>query len=160
MMLPFKNIPPIIIIYSVVFSVTWINFFPPGGGISETISPQTIVTGQTPDFLKHCEAPFGSYAQLHAEPEPTNDVMVSRTVGGICLRPLGNIQGTYKFLSLLTRQVINARSFTHLPMPDDVIQEVEKMASPNVEYFEDLYNQEPTYVMDRNKDDDYLDDNF
>ena len=156
--LPFKIIPSVIIIHSVIFSVMWINFFPPVGGISEMLSPQAIITGLTPDFFKHCKAPFGSYAQVHAEPEPKNDVMTSRTVGGICLGPLGNIQGTYKFLSVLTGQVIKARSFTPLPMPDDIIHAIENIAIPNTDYLENF--EEPTYAVHRNKDDDYLDEDF
>jgi len=122
------------------------------------LSPQAIITGLTPDFFKHCKAPFGSYAQVHAEPEPKNDVMTSRTVGGICLGPLGNIQGTNKFLSVLTGQVIKARSFTPLPMPDDIIHAIENIAIPNTDYLENF--EEPTYAVHRNKDDDYLDEDF
>ena len=33
-------------------------FFPPNGGISETFSPQAIITRLTPDFSTHCKAPF------------------------------------------------------------------------------------------------------
>ena len=55
--------------------------------------------------------------------------MISRTVGGISLGPTGNIQGTYKFMSLLTGKLIRARSFTPLPMPDEVVFKVESMAS-------------------------------
>jgi hypothetical protein len=55
--------------------------------------------------------------------------MVSRTVDGICLGPTGNIQGAYKFLSLLTNRVIQARSFTCLPMPNEVIGIVNQMGA-------------------------------
>jgi hypothetical protein len=45
------------------------------------------------------------------------------------LGPTGNLQGTYKFLSMLTGYVIQARSFTPLPMPSDVMKAVEDMAA-------------------------------
>jgi hypothetical protein len=128
-MLPFRIIPTIMITHAVIFSTMWLNFFPPKGGVSLTLSPQAIVTGLSPDAERHCRIPFGGYAQVHVEASSSNDVMVSRTVGGISLGPTGNIQGTYKFMSLLTGKLIKARSFTPLPMPDDVISKVESMAS-------------------------------
>jgi hypothetical protein len=125
--LPFNTLPPAIIVHAVVFSVMWLNYFPPKGGISKTISPQTIVTRMSPDAEKHCQIPFGGYAQVHVEPNPSNDAMTSRTVGGISLGPTGNLQGTYHFLSLLTGRVIKARSFTPLPMPKEVVRAIETM---------------------------------
>jgi hypothetical protein len=107
----------------------YLNFFPPKGGVSQTLSPQAIVTGLSPDAERHCRIPYGGYAQVHVEASSSNDVMVSRTVGGISLGPTGNIQGTNKFMSLLTGKLIKARSFTPLPMPDEVICKVELMAS-------------------------------
>jgi hypothetical protein len=129
--LPFKVIPRDIIVHAVVFSVMWINFFPPKGGVSQFLSPQTIVTGLTADAEKHCKTPFGGYAHVHAEPTPGNDALTSRTVGGISLGPTGNIKGTYKFLSILTGKLIKARSFTPLPMPEEVINLVEGMEAYN-----------------------------
>ena len=128
MSLPFARIPDVMVVQSVVFSVMWLNFFCPKGGVSNHISPHTIITGMIPDATKHCRIPFGGYAQVHVEPTRSNDVMIARTVGAISLGPTGNIQGTYKFLSLLTRRLIQARSFTPLPMPQDVITVVNEMA--------------------------------
>jgi hypothetical protein len=129
--LPFKIIPIIIITHATIFSTMWINFFPPKGGVSQTLSPQAIVTGLYPDADKHCRILFGGYAQVHAKPHPSNDAMVSRTVGGIALGPTGNIQGTHKLLSLLTGKLIKARSCMPLPMPHDVIAIVEGMRTPD-----------------------------
>jgi hypothetical protein len=106
--LPFEKIPDLVMIHSVVFSVIWLNVFVRKGGVSAHISPQTIITGLTPDAIKHCHIPFGGYAQVYVESTPSNDVMVPRTVGAMALGPTGNIQGTYKFLSLLTKRVIQA----------------------------------------------------
>jgi hypothetical protein len=128
----------------------WLNFFPPSGGVSPTLSPQTIVTGLNVDCEKHCRIPFGGYAQVHAEPKPTNDALLSRTVGGISLGPTGNIQGTYKFLSMLTGCLIQARSFTPLPMPSDVIHAVNAMETPDPDTWQDL-NDSPK----DHKDDEY-----
>jgi hypothetical protein len=56
---------------------------------------------------------------------------VSRTVGRISLGPTGFIQGAYMFLSLLTGKQIQARAFTPLSMPADVIKIVETLSPPN-----------------------------
>jgi hypothetical protein len=109
------------------FSVIWLNFFPPKGGVSLTLSPQGILTDLYPDADKHRRMPFGANAQVHGEPEHGNDAMVSRTVGRILLGPTGNIQGTYKFMSLLTGRLIKAQSCAPLPMPDEVIKMVERI---------------------------------
>ena len=74
--------------------------------------------------------------------------MVSRTVGGISLGPTGNIQGTYKFLSLLTGNVIQARSFTILPMPTEIIKMVESMSpgyQPTTDDFENYADDESEF---------------
>jgi hypothetical protein len=127
--LPFNIIPNLMIVHSAVFSVMWLNVLPPAGGVSPTLSPQAIVTGLHVNSDRHCRIPFGAYAQVHAEPEPTNNKMVSRTVGGISLGPTGNIQRTYKFLSLLTGKQIQARAFTTpLPMPADVVRRTKALA--------------------------------
>jgi hypothetical protein len=129
--LPFRAIPLIVTAHAVVFSVMWINFFPPKGGLSSTLSPQAIVTGLSPNAEKHCRIPFGAYAQVHVDNTQSNNAMISRTVGAISLGPTGNIQGTYKFMSLLTGKLIKARSFTSLPMPKEVVKQVEEMATSN-----------------------------
>jgi hypothetical protein len=139
LMLPFATLPRIMVVHSVLFLVMWLNFFPPKGGVSRTLSPQAIITGIHADCAKLCKVPFGGYAQVYAEPSPLNDIMVSCTVGGISLGPTRNVQGTYKFMSLLTGELIQARSFTILPMPGDVIARVEAMSpsyNPSWEDFE------------------------
>ena len=48
--------------------------FPLTDGISETLSPRTIVTGQTVAFDHHCKYGFGDNVQTH---EPHNNSMGS-----------------------------------------------------------------------------------
>jgi hypothetical protein len=52
--LPYKCIPRIMMIEMVNYAVSWLNNFPPKGGVSQTISPRTIFTGVQLDFNKHC----------------------------------------------------------------------------------------------------------
>jgi hypothetical protein len=51
--------------------------------------------------------------------------MVTRSTPAIVLGPTGNLQGTYKFLSLATGKKVKRRAFTPYPMPDSVIKKVE-----------------------------------
>ena len=53
--------------------------------------------------------------------------MRPRTMAAIALRPMGNLQGGFHFLSLRTGRVITARGWTNLPMPDDVVKHVNDM---------------------------------
>jgi Zinc knuckle len=49
-MLPFNNMPPRLVIEMAKHAVYWLNAFPHPNGISDTLSPRTIVTGQTVDY--------------------------------------------------------------------------------------------------------------
>jgi hypothetical protein len=126
--LPFKIIPGRMIIEMLVNVVLWINAFPPSSGVSKTFSPRTIMTGTVLDFNKHCQIPFGAYAELHEDNNITN-TMTERTQPAICLGPTANFQGSYKFLSLNTGKRITRKQFKDLPMPDSVIRKIEAMAT-------------------------------
>jgi hypothetical protein len=51
--LPFERIPKLVTIHIVLNVVKLLNFFPTKGGVSETLSPKTIMSGETLDFKKH-----------------------------------------------------------------------------------------------------------
>ena len=98
---------------------------PPAHGASARLSPQQLIRGITPDAKLHCRIPFGGYAQVT---QPTsNNVLHSRTVGAICLGPKDNVQGTHKWMSLLTGEFITRNIFTPMPMPDDVVARVNEL---------------------------------
>jgi hypothetical protein len=124
--LPFKNIPGRMIIEMLANVVLWINAFPPASGVSKTYSPRTTMTGTALDFNKHCQIPFGAYAEVHEDRNSTN-TMSERTQPEICLGPTANFQGSYKFISLLTGKRITCKQFKELPMPDSIIKRVEAM---------------------------------
>jgi hypothetical protein len=124
--LPFQQIPNRMVIEMVYFSVFWLNSFPARDGISSTLSPRTLVTGQKIDFNKHCRVEFGTYVQTH---EQHDNSLTTRTIGAIALRPTGNMQGGHFFMSLATGRRISRRRWTALPMPDDVIERVHQIAT-------------------------------
>ena len=90
------------------------------------MSPRAIMTGQRITYDKHCKLEFGTYVQTH---EKHNNSMDSRTSGAIALRPSGNKQGGHYFLSLHTGKRILRNNWTVLPMPNDVVDAVHRLAA-------------------------------
>ena len=156
--LPFQKVPARLIVEMGKASVFWLNSVPQKNGLGSELSPRTIVTGQKLDFKRHCRFQFGQYVQTHEE---HNNSMSPRTVGALALRPTGNAQGSYYFMSLSTGRVLNRLRGTALPMPDDVIDRVHRMAhqqkaDPGL-LFGDR-NMTPIYdePSDEEEDEDYL----
>jgi hypothetical protein len=89
------------------------------------MSPSKIVLGRSLNFHPHCRIEYGQYVQTHEEHD--NSIQ-SRTIGALALRPTGNIQGGYYFMSLSSGLRINRRNWTPLPMPEEVISQVHRMA--------------------------------
>ena len=56
--------------------------------------------------------------------------MKPQTIGAIALGPSGNLQGGVRFFSLNTGKIINRHKndYTLLPMPEEVIKRVNRMA--------------------------------
>jgi hypothetical protein len=96
------------------------NSFPVKSGISKKWSPCKLVSGHKLDAKLHCRSPFGLYCEVHVDPDITN-TLDPRTKWAICMGPTGNLQGSYKFLSL-------TRKFTEMPIMESVIKQVETMA--------------------------------
>jgi hypothetical protein len=64
-MLPFKYIPRIVLIQLMKNVIFWLNSFPARDGVSTTMSPRCIMTGQEIDYNKHKCLEFGEYVQTH-----------------------------------------------------------------------------------------------
>ena len=105
----------------VYFCVFWLNSFPARDGISDTLSPRSIVHGSRIDFNKHARLEYCEYIQAHEEHDNT---MATRTTGAIALRPTGNTHGGYYLYSLSTGKVLNRNHWTRLPMPAEVIDRI------------------------------------
>ena len=126
--LPYKLLPKLVIIKLMHFCVMWMNSFPVKLGISEKWSPREIVSRHKLDAKMHCKVPFGAYCEVHVNPDITN-MMEPRTRWGICLGPTGNMQGSYKFLSLSTGNKVTRRKFIKIPMTDSVIRMVDSLGN-------------------------------
>ncbi len=56
------------------------------------------------------------------------NTMEPRMRWAICLGPTGNLQGSYKFLSLTTGKWITRLKFTEMPMTDNMMKQIKKWA--------------------------------
>jgi hypothetical protein len=126
--LPFERIPKITTVHIVLNVVKILNFFPTKGGVSETLSPKTIMSGETLDYKKHLILQIGQYFKFNEEDNPCNNQLAC-TKGEISLGPSGNLQGGFKFMALNTRKKILHRSWDVIPMPDVVIARVNALGS-------------------------------
>lgn len=87
-------------LHLVKFAVLWINCVPNKAGVSNTLSPRTILAGVHPDCNRDCRIPFGAYAQVDEHTHPRNGTEQAQTTGAACLGPVGNLQGGHKFMNL------------------------------------------------------------
>ena len=123
--IPFKRLTRNMVMELAKAVVYWLNSVPSNTGVAPMMSPRSIITGQLLDYHKHCCYEFGEYVQTHEEHDNS---LLSCTVGAIALRPTGNQQGGYFFMSLHTGRIINHLHATKLPMPSEVIIRVDQLA--------------------------------
>jgi hypothetical protein len=121
--LPFHTIPKLMTIHIVLNVVKLLNFLPTKGGVSDTLSPNTIISSETLDYTKHMSLHIGQYYQVHKEDNHRNS-QIARTKGAISLGPSGNLHGRFKFMALKTGEKIFHRCWDVIPMPDLVIDRV------------------------------------
>jgi hypothetical protein len=62
--------------------------------------------------------------------------MSSRTTGAISLGSVNNVQGTYRFLSLRTGEIVVRRTWTELPIPSEVIDRVTELTTNETDYMD------------------------
>jgi hypothetical protein len=99
-------------IHILLNAVKMLNFFPMKGGISDTLSPKTIMSGETLDYKKHLSLQVGQYCQVHKEYTLRNS-QNPRTKGAILLGPSGNLQGGYKFMTSSSRNLFTIDLLFH-----------------------------------------------
>jgi hypothetical protein len=105
-----------------------VDFFPTKGGVSDTLSPKMIMSGETLDNKKHLSLQIRQYCQVHEEYNHRNS-QISRTKGAISLGPRGNLQGGFKFMALNTGKNIVRLSWDVIIMPDLAIDRVDALGS-------------------------------
>jgi hypothetical protein len=158
--LPFRCYPRLMIRELVFAATKWLNQFPIEGGISDIMSPFTIMTGHPAIDYNKLQLEFGAYVQVFEDNNPTN-TMKSRNTGAIALSHTGNAQGDYYFMSLETGKRLCRHAWTLLPMPNAVISTVEAMATaenqPAVEGGIPLFEINPGVPLNDDDNTDVLD---
>jgi hypothetical protein len=110
--MPYKGLPKLMVIELVKEAVRCLNLFPRRDGISDTMSPNTIVTGEgLPDYNK-MTLEFGEYVQIF-EPTTPSNTLHSRTLGAIALGPSGNANSP----PALALPAINGSALVVFPTP-------------------------------------------
>jgi hypothetical protein len=125
--LPYPQLPRLMTNELMHFCVMWMNAFPVKSGVSEKWSPRKLISRHKLDAKLYCKAPLGAYCEVHTDPDIMNS-MEPRTKWGICLGPTGNMQGSYKFMSLSTGKKIVRCKFTEMPMTESVMNQINKWA--------------------------------
>ena len=122
--LPYE-LPMFLVKYLLQFVVSKKNHLPVTGSGTK-YSPRELFTGVAGDAKRDLRAPFGMYAQVDVR--ETNRSMDARTKGAIALYPVGNSQGSVRFLDLSTLKVVTRTHWTELPIPDNVIEYINSLS--------------------------------
>ena len=121
----FQYLHKMIVTNIVYFLFIWVNALPVKNGVSNKHSPLVIVVHTNMIWKKHFKVVLGAYCEIHNETGPSNS-MVPCTHQAIALGPTSNLQVTHKLLCLNTGNVLKRRNFTEYPIPDRVINRVNK----------------------------------
>jgi len=96
-------------------------------GISDSLSPSTIVTGRQPLNFNNLKVTFGTFVQIHIHNNPTNTMQLL-TINAIALNPTGNTQSSYYFVNLDTGQRMSANKWIECRLTPSVLSSIERLA--------------------------------
>mmetsp|Transcript_7743 Transcript_7743/g.20265 ORF Transcript_7743/g.20265 Transcript_7743/m.20265 type:complete len:220 (+) Transcript_7743:261-920(+) len=89
------------------------------------VTPLELFTGRKADMKTETRFAFGDFGQAHFA--KVDNTMKERTTGCIALRPVGNVEGSWRFLNLSTEEITTRQKFTPQPMPSEIIERLNKM---------------------------------
>ena len=157
--MPYRRLPRQLIRGLVEYATCTLNDFPYYQGVSKTLSPNTIVTGKpAPDYNGY-KLEFGAYVMLT---DRTTNTPRARTFGAIAMHPSGNADGSYRFMSLVTGEVVTKAPgyWTELPISDPTIARVEYMAKGQGQPTLQETNYLAEYSPDQTVDEDEYDKDY
>lgn len=125
--LPYARYPKAGIVQLVTTTIRSLNQIPAEKGISDCISPGTLILGIDSLDFKKLLLSFGQYAQVFNSNMPTN-TQKSRGTPAIAMSISPNENGYYFFLNLETAQIISCRKFVPLPLSNAAIARFEAIA--------------------------------
>jgi len=123
---PFTQVPMVMVKGLLKVATLLLNAFPNSASISKTLNPRNIVQGLPNLDFAMLKYEFVQYGELSKDNIITN-TMIGRTKGAIALYPKGD-HGSWAFLSLSTGIQVHGRTFTPLPITDEVIDRVAELA--------------------------------
>ena len=157
--LPYRRLPKLMIVKFVAMATRCLNGFPKDDGVSEHMSPHSIVTRWACMDYNKIPLEFGSYVQLL---DCSVNTIRSHTIGAIALNSTGDENRTYHFMSLKTGQVPTKGpgSWMEVPITDVAIAHVEALGKqegqPLIQDSNLLVEWRPNQPFD--EDDEYDDD--
>jgi hypothetical protein len=129
--LPYRKFTKLMTIRLIDTAIFWLNAFPSKNGVSDFLSPSSIVQGHNKPDFNHKTIVFGSYAMVFVG---TQNNMKARSVPAIALGP-SNEWGGHYFMSLFSGKRLHSYNWHELPIDDAVIDRVHELA--------DIENQPP-----------------
>ena len=114
------------IIELVCTALRGLNKIPAEKGVSDRISPPTIVKGQETFFYNKLQASSGEYAQLYEE-NGQNNTNAQRSLGSIVLSMIPNTNGNHSFMSLNTGKLTRRKQFTLVRITEEVKLRVKEL---------------------------------
>ena len=155
--MPFDVLPNIIIKMMVINAVMLMNAHINKQGVSQIYSPREIVLRRNLDFGTHCTGVFGEYVLAYDDNNITN-TMQERAISGIYVGSAGNMQGSVKVLSLSSGKVVKRRHITRLPMPDSVIEKINRWGKKNKRAGRGRYTDKSSFADRHNNEYDWNDE--
>ena len=119
--LPFK-----LLAYLVMFVVFCLNCVPVQAA-GHVISPKEWLTGRKLSYKRDLRFEFGEYIQART-PRVVSNSMHPRTEGDIAVLSTGNVEGSIWCYNLATDRVVQRDRWTVLPIPDVVIQHMNRLS--------------------------------
>jgi hypothetical protein len=118
---------------AIKYSTTMINLLPRESGVSEYNSKvylpaREALMGYKLDY-KQLTLKFGSYCEVYNNNHAINknSIIKPRTLACIALKPLLNGFGSWIFHCLATNRTIESNKFQELPMPTELIYDIDKL---------------------------------
>lgn len=92
-----------------------------------SLSPAELLTGIKSNAKTDLRISFGEYVQAHEM--DTDNSMRPRTRGCIALLPVGNREGSVRFMDLKTLRVITRDSWTSVPITDEIVEFINDLSN-------------------------------
>jgi hypothetical protein len=123
------TLPESMMKWLIFYCISRLNMHP-SNTMMDSTCPRENFSGRKINAATDLRGEFGEYVQAHTPPDPTTrNSMTPRTDGCIFLNSTGNLQGSAKFLNLNTGGVVTRDKWTALPIPQPVIDHLNRMAA-------------------------------